>query len=104
MELENIIEQCLLAMLWPVHPKTEAQRRAFCDAVEIQTEYERTRADANVPNGVQSYSASNDVSVSITYSGGRHSGYSRDTLAPGVWEVLFNAGLIRHAWPVARRL
>ena len=93
----------LTAYIYPRAPATEAEQAAFEEAVEAQVKYETANEGLAMPYGVAS--ASND-GVSVTFDSGRVSTaeYTIHTICPAAYAYLFNAGLIRHSLPVARRL
>lgn len=95
------VEARLKAYIAPNAPQTSEQNDAFEQAVEAQAEYE-SAAGGGIPEGVQAFSIGDFSATMAGASGG--SGYTRATLSPHAWAILFNAGLIRHAMPVARRL
>lgn len=94
------VEARLRAYIAPNAPQTAAENDAFEQAVEAQAEYES--AAGGVPDGVQSFSIGDFSATMAGGSGG--AGYTRSTLSQHAWAILYNAGLIRHAMPVARRL
>ena len=101
MDLDQIVEERLRAFIYPNVPITKAQKDAFDLAVETQIEYEENSGGENIPENVQSFSIG-DYSVALRE--GATPGYARSDLAPGVWALLFNAKLLKHSMPVARRL
>ena len=101
MELYDSIEARLKAYIHPLTPQTNDQEAAFSDAVEAQIEYEASLETEGIPGNVQSFSTGG---MSVTLSEGMTGAYTRNTLCPTAWALLFNAGLIQHAMPVARRL
>lgn len=100
---EDYVRERLTAYIYPRAPATEAEQGAFEEAVEAQIEYETANEGLAMPYGVAS--ASND-GVSVTFDSGRVSTaeYTIHTICPAAYAYLFNAGLIRHSLPVARRL
>lgn len=102
-DIYESVQARLTAYIAPNKPITQAQKRAFEQAVEAQAEYESAQVQG-FPAGAQSYSMTNDgVSVSVTYAGAG-AAYSEQTLSPYAWALLKNAGLLRRgAIPTARR-
>ena len=101
MELRDLVRERLKAYIAPRYPHCVAQATAFDAAVDAQVEYEAAQA-LDMPAGVRSFSIGN---YSVTLDGqGTGGTYSRASLAPGVWAILGNAGLLPGALPLARRL
>ena len=101
MERKELVRERLMAYIAPRYPRCPAQEAAFDAAVDIQTEHEEALA-GDIPPGVRAFSIGN---YSVTLDAGDAWGaYSRATLAPGVWALLRNAGLMPGALPQARRL
>lgn len=100
---EDYIRERLTAYIYPRAPSTREQQNAFEDAVEAQIVYEEEHETLNMPSGVSS--VSND-GVSVTFDANRAASaqYTAETICPAAYAYLFNAGLIRHSLPVARRL
>lgn len=100
---EDYVRERLLAYIYPRAPATQTEQDAFDEAVDAQVEYETANEGLAMPYGVAS--ASND-GVSVTFDSGRVSAavYTVHTICPAAYAYLFNAGLIRHSMPVARRL
>lgn len=103
MDLEDSVRERLKAYIYPnVVVSGSDQEAAFEDAVAAQVAFEQRSASEDVPFGdVQSYSIGN---YSVTYRSAPTGEYTRATLSPATWAILFNAGLLVHALPVARRL
>ena len=101
MSLDEIVEERLRAFIYPNTPRTRAQTEAFELAVETQLKYEKQNDGESIPENVASFSIG-DYSVALRE--GTTPDYSRADLAPGVWALLFNAKLLMHSMPVARRL
>lgn len=98
---DSVYEQ-LMAYIHPNMPVTKAQTKAFDSAVEAQLKYENAHEDEQqIPGGISGFSIGN---YSVNYSGARVNQYTQFTLSPAAYAYLFNAGLLRHAMPVARRL
>lgn len=100
---EDYIRERLTAYIYPRAPTDSDQEDAFEEAVEAQMAYEQEHEALNLPAGVSS--VTND-GVSVTFSADRATGaqYSAATICPAAYAFLFNAGLIRHSLPTARRL
>lgn len=99
--IDDVTER-LKAYIYPNTPATSAQESAFDDAVDAQKKFEDSMADEQqVPGGVSSFSVGN---YSVSYRDVHTNQYTQMTLSPVAYAYLFNAGLIRHAMPVARRL
>ena len=97
------VRERLTAYIYPRRPATDEQEAAFEKSVLAQVEYEERNDALSMPGGVAS--ASND-GVSVSFESSRVTGgaYSIHTIAPAAYAYLYNAGLIRHTLPVARRL
>ena len=97
------VRERLTAYIYPRRPVTDEQEVAFENAVLAQVEYEERNEALSMPGGVAS--ASND-GVSITFRSDRSetAEYTVSSICPAAYAYLFNAGLIRHTLPVARRL
>lgn len=100
---EDYVRERLTAYIYPRAPATKEEQSAFDEAVDAQVEYETANEGLAMPYGVAS--ASND-GVSVTFDSGRVSAatYTIHTICPAAYAYLFNAGLIKHSLPVARRL
>lgn len=100
---EAYVRERLSAYIYPRRPETDEQEIAFDDAVQAQVEYEERNDGLSMPAGVAS--ASND-GVSVTFRSDRTetAEYTVASICPAAYAYLFNAGLIRHTLPVARRL
>ena len=96
-EREQVAER-LRAYTHPNVADTEEKMTAFEDAVDAQLAYESAR---EMPAGVKSFSVGN-YSVTLEQSAGGADG--QGTLCPAAWAILFNAGLLHRAMPVAKRL
>lgn len=99
----DYVRERLIAYIYPRTPSDEAQEEAFENAVNAQVEYESENETIAAPPGVAAIS--ND-GVSVSFESSRVTGgaYSIHTIAPSAYAYLYNAGLIRHTLPVARRL
>ena len=99
----DYVRERLTAYIYPRAPSNDAQNEAFENAVNAQVEYESENETIAAPSGVEAIS--ND-GVSVSFEASRVTGgaYSIHTIAPAAYAYLYNAGLIRHALPVARRL
>lgn len=102
MLLEDSVRARLTAYIAPNRPTTAAQKQAFEEAIDAQVEYEQKSADAQLPDGISTFSIG-DFSVSASETQ-RGAAYTEGSLSSYAWALLKNAGLIRHALPVARRL
>lgn len=100
MDLEEAIRERLAAYIYPNKARTSAQQQAFESAVEAQLEYEESNPAEDLPPNVQSVSVGK---YSVTAKAGQ-SEYTRSSICPAAWAFLFNAGLLKRALPVARRL
>lgn len=100
---EDYVRERLTAFISPLSPSTKAQEEAFENAVEAQAAYEKDTETLAMPNSVASVS-NDDISVTFREGSGRNSAYSASNLCPAAYAYLFNAGLIKHSLPVARRL
>ena len=95
---EEGIRARLLAYIQPRKPATETQETALEQAVEAQLDYEAAGFGGVAGNIA---SMSNDgVSVSFT-QGSASPSYTRDTISPVAWSLLYNAGLIAYTLPTA---
>lgn len=99
----DYVRERLIAYIYPRTPSDEAQEEAFENAVNAQVEYESENETIAAPPGVAAIS--ND-GVSVSFESSRVTGgaYSIHTISPAAYAYLYNAGLIRHTLPVARRL
>ena len=95
---QQILER-LRAYIHPNCPRDEAQRQALEQAADLQLDHERQSAD--LPAGVQSMSIG---SYSVTRAGSDGAAYSRSSICPAAWAVLFTAGLLRRTLPQAQRV
>lgn len=100
MDLEDAVRERLTAYIHPNKARSKAQIAAFEKAVEAQAEYEKTGEVEVFPSNVQSVSIGK---YSVTMKDGQ-SEYTRASICPAAWAILFNAGLLRRTLPVARRL
>lgn len=99
---EDYVRERLTAYIYPRKPTTAEQSEAFDNAVTAQVEYETANDSANeILGDVTSFSIGN---YSESRSGARGADYTLTTICPAAWAYLFNAGLIKHSLPVARRL
>ena len=102
-DLEDSVRARLTAYIAPNTACTAAQKQAFEDAVEAQEDYENEIMAAGIPEGVASFSIG-DFSAEMK-SGSASYGYTKETLSPYAWALLFNAGLLRRgSLPIVRRL
>lgn len=100
---EDYVRERLTAYIYPRAPSTAEQEEAFEEAIEAQMEYESANEAMGAASGVASI-ANDGVSVSFDTSRSSGGSYSLQTISPAAYAFLFNAGLIRHSLPVARRL
>lgn len=100
MDLEDAVRERLTAYIYPNKARTRAQQDAFEEAVEAQMEYEKSSEAESLPANVQSMTIGK---YSVSLKDGQ-SEYTRGSISPAAWAILFNAGLLRRALPVARRL
>lgn len=99
---EDYVRERLTAYIYPRSPTTYAQEMAFDNAVEAQVAYETESMDGEaIPGNVESFSIGN-YSVNLAEAGSAQ--YTRRTISPAAYAFLFNAGLICHDLPTARRL
>ena len=101
MDERERIEERLRAYIYPNAAQTKAQREAFDEAVDAQLEYESAQGTQGLPGNVRGYSIG---SYSVTLAEAPGGAYSRSTICPAAWALLFNAGLLKHTLPVAQRL
>ena len=101
MNERKYIEERLRAYIHPNVVVTEEQERALENAVDAQLEYESAQGGAEIPGNVQSFSVGN---YSVTLSESAGGADAQGNLCPAAWAILYNAGLLRHAMPVAKRL
>ena len=101
MDERERIEERLKAYIHPNAVDTAEQEEAFELAVDAQLEYENAHGAGEIPGNVQGYSIGG---YSVTLAEPVGGAATRATLCPAAWAILFNAGLLRHAMPVARRL
>ena len=94
------IEERLKAYIHPNAAVTSAQKAAFEEAVDAQFAYEDAPGAAEVPGPVRSYSVGN---YSVTLDESADTG-AQGGIGPAARAILFNAGLLRRAMPVAKRL
>lgn len=96
------VRERLTAYIYPRRPTTDEQEAAFLKAVQVQAEYESAfDGEDTLPPGVSSFSIGN---YSVTAETAQSASYTQQTICPAAYAYLFNAGLIRHTLPVARRL
>lgn len=92
------VEERLRACIHPNEIATDEQRAAFERAVDAQLASE---ADGEaLPSGVAALRIG-DYSVTMA---GRAGPDGSGGLCSAAWAILFNAGLLRREWPVAKRL
>ena len=95
------IEERLRAYIYPNIARTREQQEAFNNAVDAQLDYESAQGMGDVPGGVQSFSVGN---YSVTFADASGGVDASGNLCPAAWAFLHNAGLLKHAMPVAKRL
>ena len=95
------IQERLRAYIPPNTVKTAEQKEAFDSAVDAQLAYEAAHDLGEIPGNVRGFSIGG---YSVTMDEGAGGAYTLATLSPVAWAILFNAGLLRHALPVAKRL
>lgn len=96
------VRERLTAYIYPRQPTTDEQEAAFLKAVQAQVDYESAfDGEDALPPGVSSFSIGN---YSVTAETAQSADYTQQTICPAAYAYLFNAGLIRHTLPVARRL
>lgn len=97
---EEGIRARLLAYIAPRTPETDTQTEALDKAIQAQLDYEAAGFGGVAGNIA---SMSNDgVSVSFT-QGSASPSYTRDTISPVAWSLLYNAGLIAYSLPTAKK-
>ena len=92
------IEERLKAYILPRTAETPAEIAAMELAIQAQVDYET--AFGEIPAGAQSIS--ND-GVSITFADAASGANTDSNISPAAKAILQNAGLIRRAWPTARK-
>ena len=101
-DIYDSVQARLTAYIAPNTPRTSAQKEAFELAVEAQVEYEKAEQSSGLPAGIDAFKLGDFSAEMKTASASAV--YSRDTLSPYAWALLYNAGLLRRgAIPVARR-
>lgn len=103
MDLYDSVRERLAAYIYPITPETREQESAFESAIDAQAEFEKTTDLESIPGSVASYSIGN-YSVTLRSNAAGGAGYTQAALSPTAWAILFNAGLIQHSLPIARRL
>ena len=98
-ERERVAER-LRAYIHPNVAETDAQEAAFDAAVDAQLTHEQAWNVGEIPEGVKSFSVGN---YSVTLDESADTG-ARGGICPAARAILFNAGLLRRAMPVAKRL
>ncbi len=99
---EDYVRERLTAYIYPRAPATDAQNSEFEAAVEAQVAYETENMDGEaIPGNVESFSIGN---YSVNFAEAGSAQYTRRTISPAAYAFLFNAGLICHDLPTARRL
>ena len=101
MNAREHIQERLRAYIHPNTVKTAEQKEAFDHAVDAQLAYEAAHDLGEIPGNVQSFSIG---SYSVTLAEQASGADTQATVCPAAWAILFNAGLLRHALPVAKRL
>ena len=101
MNAREHIEERLKAYIHPNAAQTAEQREAFDRAVAAQLAHEAAQDVGELPGNVQSLTIG---SYSVTMSEPTGGAYTRATICPAAWAILFNAGLLQRALPVAKRL
>ena len=96
------VEERLTAYISPRKPRSERQKSAFEEAVNVQVEHEQSAGATGIPGGIASFSIG-DFSATMT-AGASSAAYTQATLSPHTWAILFNAGLIPIDVPTARRI
>ena len=94
------VEERLRAYMHPNRAQTPEQQAALERAVDAQLAFERD-GGAGLPPGVAAMTVGN-YSVRLAEPGG--AAPSQSNLCPAAWAILFNAGLLKRALPVAQRL
>ena len=101
MTQKEYIRERLCAYIHPNVAASDDEKKAIDNAVEAQLAYEKAQGDAEIPGNVQSFSVGN-YSVTLAEPGG--GAYTKATICPAAWAILYNAGLLRRKLPVAKRL
>lgn len=101
MDERAYIAERLRAYIHPNAADTAEREEAFERAVDAQLAYESANGVEEVPGNVRSFSVGN---YSVTLDGSAAGADGQASLCPAAWAILFNAGLLRRALPVAKRL
>lgn len=101
MDAREHIEERLRAYIHPNAVDTAEREEAFESAVDAQLAYESANEGGELPGNVRSFSVGN---YSVTLDDSATGADGQASVCPAAWAILFNAGLLRHALPVARRL
>ena len=101
MTQKEYIRERLCAYIHPNVAATEDEVKALNNAVDAQLTYEQSQGDAEIPGNVQSFSVGN---YSVTLAEPSGGAYTKATICPAAWSILYNAGLLRRTLPVAKRL
>ena len=93
---KEIMQQRLLAFIFPNHPKTEREQEVFAKAVRYQIDHEKTQADSNsevvsIPNGVESFQIGD---FSMSFDGNATDHLTRKTICPCAYGLLLREGLL----------
>ncbi len=99
---EDDVRALLTAYIARNKVKTDAQAEAFENAVAAQMEYMEANAEfLQIPKDVTGFSIGN---YSVTRNSDGGAGFTANTICPAAWAYLYNAGLLRREWPIAKRL
>ena len=93
---KEMMEQRMLAFIFPNTPKTAHEQEVFAKAVRYQIDHEKTLADSNsevasIPNGVESFQIG-DFSMSFDGSATDH--LNRKTICPCAYGLMLREGLL----------
>ena len=97
-KIDGVTER-LKAYIFPNVPITSQQLQAFSEAAELQAAYETAQGET-LPANVKSFKLGE---YALTLSGGG-AAYNAASLCPETLALLFNAGLLKHGLPVAKRI
>ena len=95
------VEERLRAYMWPNRAQTEEEEEALERAIDAQLAYESGGDLANLPAGTAAFSIGN---YSVTLREAAGAALTQNNICPAAWAILYNAGLLRRRWPVAKRL
>lgn len=93
---KELMEQRMLAFIFPNHPRTAREKEVFAKAVRYQIDHEKTLADSNsevgsLPHGVESFQIGD---FSMTFDGSATDHLTRKTICPYAYGLLLREGLL----------